>query len=107
MGKNAYVYFMTNDSNTVIYVGVTNDLERRVREHKNHINTDSFTKKYHCNKLVYFEYTTDIEFAIVREKQLKNWKRKWKNELVEKQNPKWMDLSVEDDRVGDCGSSPQ
>ena len=95
MGKDAYVYFMANTSNNVLYVGVTNNLERRVWEHKNNIKTDSFTGKYKCNKLVYFEYSSDIEAAIAREKQLKNWKREWKNELVEKLNPEWKDLSVE------------
>ncbi len=101
MEKNAYVYFMANKNNSVLYVGATNDLERRVWEHKNHTNPNSFSCKYHCNKLVYYEYTNSIEEAIVREKQLKNWKRQWKNELIEKMNPGWLDLSM------DCGSSPQ
>ena len=95
MGKDAYVYFMTNTNNAVLYVGVTNNLERRVWEHKNHINPNSFTEKYKCHKLVYFEHTNDIRVAIEREKQLKNWKREWKNELIEKQNPEWADLSSE------------
>ena len=107
MGKNAYVYFMTNTNNDVLYVGVTNNLERRVEEHKRNMNPDSFTGKYKCHKLVYFEYTNDIEVAIAREKQLKNWKREWKNELIEKQNPEWADLSAEYNLMRDCGSSPQ
>jgi len=107
MGKDAYVYFMTNTNNSVLYVGVTNNLERRVWEHKNNRNTNSFTGKYKCHKIVYFEHTNDIEAAIAREKQLKNWKREWKNELIEKQNPEWIDLSVAYNLIWDCGSSPQ
>ena len=95
MGKDAYVYFVTNTNNSVLYIGVTNNLGRRVWEHKNHTNPNSFTGKYNCNKLVHFEHTNDIEVAIDREKQLKNWKREWKNKLVEKQNPEWAELSVE------------
>jgi len=95
MGTNAYVYFMANKNNGVIYVGVTNNLERRVYEHKNEANADSFTNKYKCNKLVYYEHTNSIRAAIEREKQLKDWKREWKNALIEKQNPDWIDLSTE------------
>jgi putative endonuclease len=75
-----------------MYVGVTNNLERRVYEHKNKL-VDGFTKKYNISKLVYFESTTDVKSAIAREKQLKGWIRKRKNELVEEVNPKWNDLS--------------
>ncbi|MCL2405208.1 MAG: GIY-YIG nuclease family protein [Defluviitaleaceae bacterium] len=95
MNNNAYIYFMANKSNDVLYVGVTSNLERRVWEHKNKAYKDSFTEKYNCNKLVYFEHTTDIKAAIEREKRLKNWKREWKNELIESQNPNWIDLSLE------------
>jgi len=95
MNKGAYVYFMANDYNNVIYVGVTSNLEHRVLEHKSDINSDSFTAKYKCHKLVYYEHVDDIKMAIVREKQLKNWKREWKNELIERQNPDWQDLSLE------------
>jgi len=83
MNKGAYVYFMANDYNNVIYVGITSKLEFRVLEHKNDINADSFTAKYKCHKLVYYEYVDSIKIAIAREKQLKNWKREWKNELIE------------------------
>jgi len=96
---------MTNKCNSVLYVGVTNNLERRVWEHKNEVNKDSFTSKYNCFKLVYYEHTNSIRTAIEREKQLKNWKREWKNELIGKQNPDWTDMSIEWYR--DCGSSPQ
>jgi len=74
-----------------MYIGVTNDLKRRVFEHKEG-KIDGFTKKYNINKLVYFEHFTNIEYAIKREKQLKKWKRSWKNELVEKKNPNWDEL---------------
>ena len=87
-----YVYILTNWNNKVMYIGVTNDLEKRVYEHKNKV-VDGFTKKYNVNKLVYYEQTSNIESAIEREKQLKGWKREKKNNLVETINPEWRDLS--------------
>jgi len=87
-----YVYIMTNWSNKVLYIGVTNNLERRCYEHKHKI-IKGFTDKYNINKLVYFEMTNDIKEAITREKQLKGWLRKKKIELIEKINPEWKDLS--------------
>ena len=75
-----------------MYVGVTNNLERRLYEHKNGL-FDGFTKKYNVHKLVYYEYTTDIRSAIVREKQIKGWRRSKKNDLINSKNPKWKDLS--------------
>ncbi len=87
-----YVYMMTNQGNRVLYVGVTNDLERRVSEHKSKI-IPGFTKKYNTTKLVYFEHGFDIQSAILREKELKGWLRKRKNELIETINPGWIDLS--------------
>lgn len=87
-----YVYILTNWNNKVMYVGVTNDIERRIFEHKNKL-IEGFTKKYNVDKLVYFEITSSIEAAIEREKQLKGWKRIRKNELVEANNPSWTDLS--------------
>ena len=92
MSKKGYIYFMTNQHNTVLYIGVTKDLTQRVAEHKAKINHKGFTYKYNCEKLVYFE-TSTIEQAIRREKQLKNWKREWKNSLVNKVNAEWNDLS--------------
>ena len=83
---------MCNKYNNVLYVGVTNNLTRRVAEHKAKINK-GFTYKYNCDKLVYFEKFDLIVEAIAREKQLKNWKREWKNELVVRQNALWVDLS--------------
>ena len=86
-----YVYMMTNQYNNVLYTGVTNDLIRRVYEHRNHLIKDSFTAKYHITKLVYFEATEDVRSAIEREKQIKSWNRKRKDELVNSQNPTWED----------------
>jgi len=88
-----YVYLLTNWNNKVIYVGVTNDLERRVYEHKNKL-VEGFTKKYNLKKLVYFEETNDVRAAIAREKEIKRWRREKKNQLVNKANPKWEDLSL-------------
>ena len=87
-----YVYMMTNDHGNVLYTGVTNDLLRRVYEHKNHLDKGSFTAQYNVNKLVYYEMTSDVTAAIEREKQIKGWNRKHKNKLVEKKNPNWIDL---------------
>ena len=87
-----YVYILTNTHNTVLYTGVTNDLIRRVYEHKHHLAKDSFTSRYNVEKLVYYEATSSIESAIEREKQIKGWNRKRKNKLVESRNPGWIDL---------------
>ena len=91
---NYYVYILTNKSSRVMYIGVTNDLERRVYEHKQEL-VEGFTKRYHVHKLVYFETTTNVRSAIEREKQLKGWLRARKNALVESVNPEWKDLSDE------------
>jgi len=91
---NYYVYVLTNWNNKVMYTGVTNDLERRLLEHQNGM-IEGFTKKYHVHKLVYFELTSDVYSAIVREKQIKGWTRVKKNALVEQMNPDWHDLSEE------------
>ena len=85
---------LCNWNNKVLYTGVTNNLERRVYEHKNKL-VDGFTKKYNVNKLVYFDQTSDVESAILREKEIKTWTREKKNALVESINPKWNDLSKE------------
>lgn len=94
LNKNYYLYILTNWDNTVMYVGVTNDLTRRIYEHKNKIY-DGFTKKYNLNKLVYFELFCEVEAAIRREKEIKKWRREKKNNLVESKNPDWKDLSLE------------
>ncbi len=85
---------MTNKYNRVLYVGVTNDLNRRLYEHKNGL-LEGFTKRYNVHKLVYCEETGSINDAIAREKQIKGWKREKKNQLVEMINPEWKDLSEE------------
>ena len=85
-----YVYILTNKTDTVMYIGVTNDLRRRLCEHKNE-QIEGFTKKYHVHKLVYFEEYSEVNDAIAREKQLKRWVRSKKNELVETKNPNWDD----------------
>ena len=89
-----YVYILTNRRDELLYIGVTNDLRRRIYEHKNKIN-EGFTQRYAIDKLVYYEYTTDPEAAIAREKQLKKWRREKKIALIEKMNPRWKDLSEE------------
>ena len=86
-----YVYIMTNKSGT-LYTGVTNNLRRRVAQHKSKVSS-SFTQKYNINKIVYFEATSDIYSAITREKQIKGWIRKKKIALIESVNPEWKDLS--------------
>ena len=87
-----YVYILSNLTGTTIYTGITNDLIRRVYEHKHHADPNSFTAKYDVHKLVYYEATSDVRAAIEREKQLKGWNRKRKNKLVETMNPRWEDL---------------
>jgi len=89
--NNYFVYILTNKRNGTLYIGVTDDLIERVYEHKNNL-IDGFTKKYNVHILVYYEITNNVDSAINREKQLKKWNRKWKLELIEKENPEWKDL---------------
>ena len=91
MNKNYYVYILASKRNGTLYIGVTNDLIRRVYEHRNDL-VDGFTKKYQVHNLVYYEIYYDIYNAILREKRLKKWNRNWKIKLIEKQNPNWTDL---------------
>ncbi|MCB9991398.1 MAG: GIY-YIG nuclease family protein [Rhodospirillales bacterium] len=91
MPENYYVYILTTRKNTALYIGVTSNLERRVWEHKQGL-VEGFTKKYNINKLVHVEEYSDINEAIHREKCMKEWKRNWKIELIEKSNPEWNDL---------------
>ena len=86
-----YIYILASKRNGTLYIGVTNDLIRRVYEHKNDL-VDGFTKKYRVHRLVYYEETNDVYEAILREKRMKKWKRQWKIELIEKMNPHWRDL---------------
>ncbi len=92
--KQYCVYILASKKNGVLYIGVTNDLERRILEHKHKIDK-GFATKYNVDQLVYFEQFSIIKDAIQREKQLKKWNRDWKIELIEKENPNWNDLAIE------------
>jgi len=94
MDRQYYVYIMTNKYNTVLYTGVTNDLVRRVYEHKEKL-VEGFTKRYNVDKLVYFECTDDVNAAIAREKQIKGGSRRKKVDLINGLNPEWKDLYEE------------
>ena len=89
-----FVYILTNKTNKVLYTGVTNNLERRLYEHKNHL-VDGFSSKYNTNKLVYYEVSGYIESAIAREKQIKAYRRDKKIALINESNSEWKDLSLE------------
>ncbi len=91
---SGWIYFFANKRNGTVYVGVTNNLPRRGYEHREGI-VEGFTKKYGAKLLVYAEYYDKIEDAILREKQIKKWRRAWKIELIEKNNPQWKDLYCE------------
>ncbi len=93
--KVFYVYLLTNKNNTVLYTGFTDDLARRIDEHKRKVIPKSFTSRYNCDKLVYFEEFNTIDEGSKREKQLKRYKRVWKENLINENNPKWLDLSFE------------
>ena len=90
-----FVYIMTNRSDGVLYTGVTNDLIRRVYEHKTHIDPKAFTTRYNIEKLVYYEQYSEPEYAIAREKQIKGWNRTRKNKYISEMNPDWKDLYEE------------
>ena len=89
---NSYIYIMSNKHRTTFYIGVSNDLRRRVSEHKQNLGS-KFVSKYKLYDLIYYEHFTDITYAISREKQLKNWHRKWKLNLIKQKNPDLKDLS--------------
>ena len=89
--KDYYVYILASKRNGTLYIGVTNDLIKRVHEHKQNY-TEGFTKRYNIHKLVYYEQINDSYNAIQLEKRMKKWKRQWKIELIEKFNPQWKDL---------------
>ncbi len=91
MYRQPCVYVLSSPNNNVLYIGVTSQLKQRIWQHKNNI-MPSFTSKYNVHNLVYYELFEEIEAAIAREKQLKTWKRAWKNELVKSVNPSWQDL---------------
>ena len=90
--RDYYVYILASDQNGTLYVGVTNDLARRVYEYRNDL-IDGFTKRYGVHRLVWFEVHRDINEAILREKRIKKWNRSWKLRVIEKMNPDWMDLT--------------
>jgi len=89
--RQYYVYILASKRNGTLYIGVTNDLVRRVHQHRQEI-VEGFTKKYNVHKLMYFETTNDIHAALEREKRLKAWKRAWKIRLIQESNPDWKDL---------------
>lgn len=91
MGKIYYVYILTNERSTVLYIGVTNNLVRRTYEHRNGL-VEGFSKRYNVKKLVYYEETGDVRAALEREKELKKWRRQWKLELIKRNNPDFADL---------------
>ena len=94
MNKQYYVYIMTNYKKNTLYIGMTNNLKRRVYEHKKK-SIKGFTEKYNLVNLVYYEIFIDPENAIIREKQLKNWHKEWKLNLIKENNPKMLDLTDE------------
>ncbi len=96
MNKPSYIYFLTNKTNKVLYIGVTSNLVKRIYEHKQKF-VEGFSKKYNLTKLVYFEQADTITVAIEREKQLKGWLRSKKDSLVNTKNPEWRDLYDEID----------
>ncbi len=98
MPNQYFVYILTNKYNKILYVGFTDDIQRRIDEHKNKIY-DGFTKKYNVDKLVYFETHLNIEEVQLQEKRLKRWRREWKIKLIEKMNPDWNDLSENFDKI--------
>ena len=91
MEKKGYVYILTNKNKTVLYIGVTSDLIQRIWQHKQK-TVNGFSKKYNLDILLYYEIFDDIATATLREMQLKEWKRSWKEELIAKMNPHWCDL---------------
>ena len=92
--KSWFVYIISNKPQGVIYVGVTNHIDERVKEHKLKVYQESFTAKYNCDRLVCFEIYDNDQEALIREKRMKKWKRDWKIQLIENMNPSWMDLSM-------------
>ncbi len=89
--KTYFIYILASRRNGTLYIGVTSDLVKRIYQHKNN-QADGFTKQYGVHQLVFYEHTTCVEAALKREKQLKNWRRQWKIDLIETNNPNWNDL---------------
>ncbi len=97
--KIYYVYILSNRHNTVLYIGVTGSISRRLIQHISKAVSGSFTSKYAVNKLVYYEAYGNAGMAIQREKRLKKWNRQWKNRLIEKDNPEWQDIMFQKEYV--------
>ncbi len=91
MNKQPAVYMLASKRNGTLYIGVTSDLIKRIWEHRNDL-VEGFTSRYNVHRLVWYELHENMESAITREKRLKNWKRKWKLEIIENSNPEWLDL---------------
>lgn len=92
--KHWYVYIMSNKKDGVLYIGVTDNIEERVKEHKLKVYPKSFSARYNCDKIIYFEEFDNGSEAEKRERTFKKWKRNWKIELIEEMNPSWSDLSI-------------
>ena len=95
MNRLGYVYIMTNKNKTTLYIGVTNNLCRRIYEHKNHLIKNAFTAKYNLEYCIYFEEFQYFDLAIQREKELKKWNRQKKEALINKKNPEWKEIATE------------
>ena len=95
---NFYVYMLTNKPNEVLYTGITNDLEKRIWQHRN-LRGNGFAHRYNCDRLVYYEWYQDVRQAIERETQIKSWSRSKKDSLIASMNPEWRDLSEEWDAL--------
>ena len=97
MNKGGYIYIITNKNKTTLYIGVTNDLCRRIYQHKNHLIKNSFTDRYNLEYCIYYEYFEYFNLAILREKELKKWNRNKKELLISTMNPEWKEI------VNECG----
>lgn len=95
MNRTGFVYIMTNKNKTALYIGVTNNLCRRICEHKQHLIKDSFTERYNLELCIYYEEYPSFDMAILREKELKKWNRQKKETLINKKNPQWEELVTE------------
>jgi len=95
MNRTGFVYIMTNKNKTTLYIGVTNDLCRRIYEHKQHLIKDSFTERYNLEHCIYYEEYPSFDMSILREKELKKWNRQKKETLINKKNPQWEELVTE------------
>lgn len=103
--KSYYIYILASGKNGTIYIGITNNLTRRFFEHKTK-RVEGFTKRYKITRLVYYEETGDVNVALNREKQLKQWRRQWKINLIESVNPLWEDLAIKHQLIESNGNLP-